>query len=862
MPASEPDGTGQGHGLHIEVLGANVVLRQPRDDDQNERRFFSSVPSVPNSSAVLVTAATLRDPGFLAALREACRAALDTARTPGGAPQGRHRIWIVVSGLTRPRADGLSMAQRLAEEIPADIVAPDGPLVLVPGGTLFSGPHGGWNLFAAGSPPRNFAHRYPTPRWESTLPKGSTNAPGVLADQIPAGLFIRPSQGTPGDPVGGRTTVSQSPHHPRVLVSAPPVDPGVLASLIGRLHPGVLGQVELVPTSPKALPIGQVRHLAAALGNDVLVSTGFVLRDGNGIERTVVHDDASGESWHPFPRALRCSADGTTKVVAATPPPSGWVPAGPLAYRPSQDSGGVLARVVPAGLALAPGIPKAPTDADQLAFEAHRMTVAIGDPCVSLAPGTARALRLLLEALTPQQRGKVRLLVLGLADERTRAELVSAAGDLGQRLRFSQAITPQEAGPQRPPAPQGNPRAPSPQASTPQANPEAPARHGPSPQAPASPTPSAQAGSGDGSHQAAQPAATTTEGVLPPLPSSRPATVSAPPAELRENVFPVVRPKGADPSPAAAPAPRADAGFPATPERPPEQNPPEHGLVPAEPDGTAVDPAHHSTADERSRFAESAGAEFDEFLPSVNSALASFPALRDGTDQAKSDFVAVCFYLGRHQYGANSVNRALREGSGTAIRDYLACLTSGLRRMPVHRGAVFRLAHGQDEDSPLNAYEVGDVLAEPGFLSASSANDLTTEQDHVDMVIWSHSARRTHAFRRGGLPDEVVFNAATRFKVLEKPGEETEHENDDSAPAVLMRELRPGEDSAAGSLDENDHAILPRLQRALDRRHRTESPRTLDDPDQLMRLADPVGLVAAQAKVRAAPAQVAAAAAP
>ena len=55
MPVSESEGAGRANGLHLEKVGANVVLRRQGDDDENERRFFASVPSSPGNSAVFAT---------------------------------------------------------------------------------------------------------------------------------------------------------------------------------------------------------------------------------------------------------------------------------------------------------------------------------------------------------------------------------------------------------------------------------------------------------------------------------------------------------------------------------------------------------------------------------------------------------------------------------------------------------------------------------------------------------------------------------------------------------------------------------------------------------------------------------------
>ena len=761
MPVSEPEDSERAHGLHIEKVGNHVVLRRLLDDDAGERRFFASVPSSPGDSAVFATEAALRDTRVLAAVREACRFVLNSG--PPQDDRARRRLWIAVPDLAGRHPDEGSMAQALADEFAVDVLAPEGPLAAVPGGTLFAGPPG-WTRFSPGTREPGFAHRFPTPAWEASLPAGPVRAAGVVLEQVPAGLRARPE-------ASAATAAAVAPAaHPQILVecadSATPIAPAALASAVAELHPEVRGQLEFVPAAPRALPLGHGHGLANALGQDVVLATGFVLREENGTGRTVARDETSGAFWHPFPRALRCSPDGSTGVAAVSPPPRGWVPATPLSYLPAHGRGDVVARVVPAGLALSPGIPTAATTADGFAFEPHQMSVIIGDPSVPVPQGVPAALEALVSGLQPEQASRCRLIVLAAVDERMRAALVSAAGDLAPRLRFLRS--PGE-------HPRSRPRQP----------------------APAGPQPPA---------------------ALPPLPASRPLTVGQPPAELREQAPTVVLRKRADAEPGQGP-PQPEAGT---------------GVVLAELGADAVEPTHTSTSEERSRFAAAAEPEFAELLPSVNSALANFPALRDHSgDDAKADFVAVCFYLGRGRYGASAVNRLLREGESGSARDYVACLTSGLRRLPVHRGAAFRMAR-RPEAAP--AYEVGAVLDEPGFLSASGDCDLSIEQEHLDVVIWSRSARRLGAFGSSGLPGEVVFTASTRFKVLG-----TDDEQD--VPAVLMRELRPGEESSSGCLDEADESVLPRLRRALGRR-RAASPQVLDNPDQLLRLTDPVGLVA------------------
>ncbi|WP_157405293.1 hypothetical protein [Actinopolyspora halophila] len=835
MPTPEASSTNHpgGPGLHVESFGGNVAVLAHHDSDERERGFFASVASLPADGAVLASAAAIRDAGFLDALRQACHRALAPVPTPGN-PTTTHppprRLWIAVAGLTTPGPRGRSVAEELAAELDTDVLVPGERLALIPGGSLYTA-GGRWQVFRPGQVPRQHAVRYPTPRWEQLLPPDPVIESGLIAEPIPAGLRIREAGQDNHALDEIDLAVPQSRHHPRLVLGTPgepPLPVDRLTPLLARLSGMLRTRWELVPSTAAEGAPERMRELAERLGNDVLAATGRVLHDGSGGEQSVVGDD--GETWSPFPVSLWHSSNGVARVALTARAPRGWVRLDQLVYRRAETGAAapapeeMVARVVPGGLALLPFAHAGSVGAaDGIAFEQHRMTVSVGLPYVPVPPEAPHVLRQLLDGLTPGQRGRVRLLILGIADERTREELTAIAGEPNGRNLAYPPISPADdvtGATSSPPEETGSAT--------------------PTGEEPAEPAPTPESGAPtEGPDAEQQPAVHAT-----PMPTHRPRTVSEPPAELLSRS--TRGPSTVDPSIPTTPVqngevPEAPAAAPPEPASdresgsPTAEEPARPRFVPARAGGTGTPHNHRSTPEERSRLARALGTEFDEVLPSVNTVLATHPALRENeADEAKADFVAVILYTGRGENGANAVNRLLRTGDTGSTRDYVACLLSGLRRLPVHRGPSFRFGGSPDED--IDDYEPGAVLSEPGFLSATAADDLTANEEYGDVVIWSHSARRVSLFGRNSLPEEVVFSSDSRFKILSTTDEES------GRPALLLRELRPDERTSHGELDETDLAMLPKLRRALRRRHDTE-PRVLSERDQLDRMSSPVGLV-------------------
>ncbi|HET6502591.1 MAG TPA: hypothetical protein VFG87_17690 [Amycolatopsis sp.] len=321
-------------------------------------------------------------------------------------------------------------------------------------------------------------------------------------------------------------------------------------------------------------------------------------------------------------------------------------------------------------------------------------------------------------------------------------------------------------------------------------------------------------------------------GAQPPRPDRAPT--APPPTQARS----------ADP-PATDRAGRAEQAAPqSTSDSAAAGSPEPTGKQPPSPPAPVVIADRASTATEQARFSADAGEAFTDALATVNAALATWPALRQSDAGAKTDYVAVCLYLGRGDGGAVRLNEALRAGTPAPFEGYVPCLVSGIRRLQTHRRALLRQCV---LGAPVEQrYPVGSVLTTPDFLSASVALDVTVPGADLDMLIWPYSARRTSELGLNRPIDEAVFLASRRFKALAvrtSNGDSAQEEEQEGprAPrtAVFVRELSPDEEPGTSEVDSRDQAALAKLERAWERRQRA-AVRAVDDPDIVARLTTPM----------------------
>ncbi|WP_035792386.1 hypothetical protein [Kitasatospora mediocidica] len=163
-----------------------------------------------------------------------------------------------------------------------------------------------------------------------------------------------------------------------------------------------------------------------------------------------------------------------------------------------------------------------------------------------------------------------------------------------------------------------------------------------------------------------------------------------------------------------------------------------------------------------------------------------------------------------HPASRAELARAARSSTPGPLTPVLACLGSGLRRLPSHHGAV--LLGAQAGPDALRHYTPGAILTEPAPLPGFPSHEIELGTP-VEFAVWSTTGRRTLVFATPGEEPEVVFAPGTRFCVLDQlpPPEE-------GGPIrVLLRELGADGPEQAGA-NERDQQTAERLRGWLARR--------------------------------------------
>ncbi|KZB87996.1 hypothetical protein [Amycolatopsis regifaucium] len=711
--------------------------------------------------------------------------------------------------------------QALADALNVEIFAPDGTFVVEPGALLYAG-HGtggtGWLRFRPGAPACPDGRRYPVPAWEAAMPATPSGVPGAIIEPmpaailepVPAGLLVRRPDARPATLGDAAFSVPADPSVAKIVVGAEGAVPaaGLVSTVVGRLP---LVPTTLVPLSTTTSAHAWLSEFAKSLSRNVVVE----------ISPTDVK-----KRYRPFVAKLLQRADGGQEVLEAVVPPRGWQRRDASGYRRGQ----VMADVVPSGLVLRTGA--GDSAASAASFDPEAWTLYLGTPGEPIGPDLLSAAEALLGELVPETRNVARLRLLGVLDDRTR-ELID---------RPPAIVT-------RPVPATGQKRAEPAKRTETRVAPSAPA-------GPAAATPRPQGGP-------VMPAALMVSSAPVPTVSGAAAAVPAQEPVAKAQPSPAVpafvTPQQVPATPVEAPSvtdTRSDDTVPApmpvveetrmeVSNRPvaevAETREPAKPVEPRVATGTALVVADRaSTAAEQARFTAAAGDEYGEALATVNAALATWPSMRGQADTGiKADYVAVCLYLGRGRGGFGDLNPAVRGGTTGEIEGQVTCLASGLRRLPTHRRAVLR--QSKDAQALERTITPGSILTEPGFLVGSMDLDVTVPDAELDVLIWPASARRTSELLIGQPVNEVVFFAGARFKALalretEPAGEEQGEEPAAPRVAALFRELAPNEAvPVSGELDDHDLAVLAKLDRALERRHRG-ALRLIEEPGLTSRM--------------------------
>ncbi|WP_240136609.1 hypothetical protein [Streptomyces sp. MUM 178J] len=323
----------------------------------------------------------------------------------------------------------------------------------------------------------------------------------------------------------------------------------------------------------------------------------------------------------------------------------------------------------------------------------------------------------------------------------------------------------------------------------------------------------------------------------PPLPgpANRPVLTSSVPGAAAQSPR-TDEPQASPASPAAAPTtqPGGRAAEPPAPEAAAPRKP-RISSRPLSP--VPFLPGHRSTQAERAAFRTLADSVWDRQAAAVARTLTRMPALRGPEqDAARADLIALLLYLRASDgpFGHRELKQCLRAGDRRLL-PYAACVASALRRMPSFRGPALRGA-GPSVTAESPTPDPGTVLRDPAPLSALPADGRGPSPAVARYAVWSVTGRRVRQLSDSTGPgvghDEVVFPPGTAFRVL---GVRTSG----PSPLILLRELPTGPDGEPpvhAQLDEQDHAVLARLDEAL-----TRCPPGAAAFDWPARCAGPVG---------------------
>ncbi|GAB2800277.1 hypothetical protein GCM10027176_00320 [Actinoallomurus bryophytorum] len=267
-----------GSAIVVERADRALVVRTT-DADTSAVGFAAALPPEPSRTTVVVDSSAAE---ALHALDERLLGQL-RSRLSAQAPPG-WGVRLVATGAGRPDPSGApAVAARLADRLGVGVLAPDGELIALRGGELFSAGRGaGWLGFHRDGPPEWTGPRYPAPAWQAALPRelGSAKPRGlsrfrsrerrgtagpVTVTAIPAGLWVRAAGTAPLPLADLGFGVPVEPARPIVLVGAP-----------GEQVPGVAELATFFETLPRVVrenallvPYAQSPETCAALAQGI-----------------------------------------------------------------------------------------------------------------------------------------------------------------------------------------------------------------------------------------------------------------------------------------------------------------------------------------------------------------------------------------------------------------------------------------------------------------------------------------------------------------------------------------------------------------------------------------------------------------
>jgi hypothetical protein len=244
------------------------------------------------------------------------------AAPPGAA------VRLAVSGAGQTRPDRPAPAGELARRLRVDVLAPDGPLLLAPGGTAFvagrSGPAspepGRWLRFSPDGTVEPGGPRHPAPDWASGVDRVAGPIGPLWVTPVPCGLWVHAPGEAPARLTDLAYAVPADPHEVLLVVGAPGTaapDPADVADVADELPANLAGRLVLVPHaggSGRVLPAA--RELARRWQRPVTVGAGLSVLAADGSPSTVATDDLGEPCWRPLLPRLRVPAgDGPPSPI-------------------------------------------------------------------------------------------------------------------------------------------------------------------------------------------------------------------------------------------------------------------------------------------------------------------------------------------------------------------------------------------------------------------------------------------------------------------------------------------------------------------------------------------------------------------
>ncbi|MDQ1005941.1 hypothetical protein QFZ82_000426 [Streptomyces sp. V4I23] len=724
--------------------------------------------------------------------------------------KGTEKIQLVLSGAGAALSGQPCLAHRIADAWRMEVVAPDGAVLLVPGGALFvqdsAQRPGNWWSFTDGQTPRPLGPRTPPPVWQREVSRmPSHTASGCVLEQIPAGIHLRPAEAARPEQGDLPFAIPVDQERPLVLVGlvgSEEVAADEVAEVLAGLPPAERARARLAPGGRHDV-LGLAQSIADRLDSEVEVLTGIPLMAGDPraedtVRMTVVGSDGE-PSWQPYVTAVACrptQGDVSTsgpRVVHRQPldvVDSRWAVDATRAGLAVRERSGPPAPI--AGL---------PVDPDM-------MTLEVGEHGRAMDESVLPVLSRILINLPPANRSRTTLLVSGTltGGEKELRRLAARHGIASVRYR-----TPERPTSEPTPVRTSEPELVS--TPVPMQSPISSVL-----EVPEAVAPEAAPVQEEGAIQEEVVGDALDHHDLPeacrPMETSVPALAAEPVAlgvKQDEQEPRPTRPVSAEPAKPTAHEvalavgkAKRGAGSGTPPVRRPRSDAP-----------APFTPGHVSTPHERAAFRALAADVWEAHGAVASRMLTRSPALRgQELDETRTDLVAVIAYL-THEEGHLSAAELTRdlEGGGGSLLSYGACLASGLRRLPSYRGIALR---GGEPSAPDDIPATGAILRCPWPVSAWAKSPLVPSGAPVRYAVWSVTGRNVRhltgaANGSGEAGEEIVFAPGSGFRVL---GTREVHRS----PVVLLREL-PGSAASyagdTGELGQLDRVALGHLERAL-----------------------------------------------